>query len=275
MQMLEHLARTMCDTMAINPNEIVVDPRQDAGIAEAFSPQVHWKTNRMHWWQALLPAIVAILREIQKPLPDMVSVGNKTLHDTAAVIDQDDNTCAAIWEAMMENLMAHANIERRSTVTGFTPVLQDWVNTITRRKQGVLILALRGPDGFAKEHANKDIIRTLRACVMNSGREGTAMQLGQAYASDKFMRMDLIADKAIWEITLDKFFSSLDEYNMDFYLHLIHAAEVLGFHHPLFIVKHRWSAFYERACDMMHVNPETKEQFDLRLADGMRKEDFV
>jgi hypothetical protein len=38
-------------------------------------------------------------------------------------------------------------------------VTQDWVNNLTFMQQSVLLSAIRGPDGFAKFHKAKPLIR--------------------------------------------------------------------------------------------------------------------
>ena len=99
---------------------------------------------------------------------------------------------------------------------------------ISLRQQGVLILALRGPDGLTKESGCKNIIRSLRACVMNSGREGKPMGNGLSWRNDPFMRMDLVVyprhRKKSWEEATQAFLQDIDTYNLHFFQHLIHAA---------------------------------------------------
>ena len=58
-----------------------------------------------------------------------------------------------------------------------TSVLQDWVQECSLRQQGVLVIALRGPDGVRKEDAAKPLVRTMRGLVMNAGRTGKPMEL--------------------------------------------------------------------------------------------------
>lgn len=150
------------------------------------------------------------------------------------------------------------------------PVLQDWVLSIPLRQQGVLVLALRGPDGMRKESPAKPVMRSLRACAMNSGREGVPMALGERFEGDNFMRMDLISHQASWSSVCDDFFRSIDEMPLHFYQHLIHAAAVVGFNHPIPLVAERWLQFYHRGVDRLHMKPETREEFVYRLRNGDR-----
>lgn len=149
-------------------------------------------------------------------------------------------------------------------------VIQDWVSELPLRQQGTVILALRGPDGLRKEHPSKAIIRSLRGCVMVTGRMGTAMKLGERFEDDKFMRMDLIVDDQAWVEASDAFFASIDEYNLHFFQHLLHAAAVLGFNHPVPAVAANWLDFYHRGVHKLHMKPETREEFTYRLRNGKR-----
>lgn len=152
-------------------------------------------------------------------------------------------------------------------------VLQDWVLGIPLRQQGVLMLALRGPDGVRKEHPSKAVIRSLRGCVMNAGRTGKAMDPGETFDGDSFMRMDLVCSTASWQKVCDDFFAEIDSYNLHFFQHLIHAAFAVGINHPIGLVAHHWCEFYYLACRKLHVKPETRDEFVHRLRDGRREEE--
>lgn len=152
-------------------------------------------------------------------------------------------------------------------------VIQGWVSEIPLRQQGVLILALRGPDGIRKESPAKAIIRSLRACTMNSGRKGVPMESGEKFDGDSFMRMDLICDEQLWDFAIGDFYSDIDEYNIHFLQHLLHAAAVLGFNYPNTEIRQRWLNFYQKGVRKLHMLPETREQFLWRLRDGIRLEE--
>ena len=47
-------------------------------------------------------------------------------------------------------------------------VLQDWVLELTMMQQSVLIAAVRGPDGIAKNHVAKLLLRWYRRCILKS-----------------------------------------------------------------------------------------------------------
>lgn len=150
-------------------------------------------------------------------------------------------------------------------------VLQDWVMEMPLRQQGVLVLALRGPDGIHKESPAKAVIRSLRGCAMNTGRLGVPLKLGERFEDDRFMCMDLIADAWAWKQTCTDFFGSIDEHNIHFFQHLLHAAAVLGFNHPTPIVAQHWLDFYHQGVDKLHMKPETRDEFIYRLRNGKRE----
>jgi len=155
-----------------------------------------------------------------------------------------------------------------------TSVLQDWVMNISLRQQGVLILALRGPDGAAKEDVAKPIIRALRALVMVSGREGAPMQMGMVWRDDPFMQTILIGHElsSEWESVTNNFYGSIDQYNIHFLQHLWHAFAVVGIHHPIEFIRKRCWEFYLRGCHALHVHAETSDEIQHRLRDGIRQD---
>lgn len=156
-------------------------------------------------------------------------------------------------------------------------VLQDWVMNISLRQQGVLILALRGPDGARKEDIAKPVIRALRALVMNSGRECKPMSMGVHWRDDPFMSTAHIGsdDPRDWTKVVREFYGSIDQYNIHFLQHLWHAYAVVGMHHPLEEIRDRCWDFYLRGCKALHMHPETKDEIEHRLREGIREEDGI
>jgi hypothetical protein len=149
-------------------------------------------------------------------------------------------------------------------------VLQDWIlENCSLRMQGVLVIALRGPDGAVKESNAKPIVRTLRALVMNSGREGKPMEMGTGWKTDPFMTTIWIAHETNWNGVVQQFFGDMDSFNLHFFQHLIHA--IIGMYHPNFDVRMRCWHFYTEACHRLHVIPETYQEIEHRLRDGVRE----
>ena len=48
----------------------------------------------------------------------------------------------------------------------FIPVTQPWMHRLSCMQQGVLMAAIRGPDGITKNHVSKLLLRWFRRCVL-------------------------------------------------------------------------------------------------------------
>lgn len=132
-------------------------------------------------------------------------------------------------------------------------VVQEWMNDLTFKQQTVVLSALRGCDGLPKDDAAKKITRFLRGCVLhNAGTENTA-----------FMRPEPNKDD------VNAMLRDMDKYPVHYILHLMHAAEIIGFYHPHPTIWWFWRDLYHRFADAMHLNPETKIENEFRLRDGV------
>jgi hypothetical protein len=139
-------------------------------------------------------------------------------------------------------------------------VLKSWVKQLTLQMQGTLLCAMRGPDGSAKNDPAKKLVRAFRAVLTHN-----ALPLGpnNSFAGDG---SGVPAPGDVHE-----FFASIDQYQHHWYMHFMHAAEIVGYCHPDQRIKNFWKDFYERCCWDAHVNPETKEQMLERLkGDGVQ-----
>lgn len=143
-----------------------------------------------------------------------------------------------------------------------------WMTTLTLQQQSVLMLASRGPDGTAKHHPCKDVIRAYRGTVLVAARYGRTLHWAES--ADTFMSLDLFADDDRWADAVTRFFSSLDGLPHHYILHLLHGAQILGYKHPDERFRGRWTSFYAESCDDMHMNRETEQQMDARLSDWDR-----
>lgn len=152
-------------------------------------------------------------------------------------------------------------------------VLQDWTTEISLRCQGVLVIALRGPDGVRKEDAAKPLVRSLRGLIMNAGRTGKPMERGVLWEEDPFMTVYWLEDVERWAEVTKYFFDQWDSYNIHFLQHLAHAYAVIGIHHPDNDFAEKAWTFYERCCRKLHMYPETQTQVLYRLRDGKREEE--
>lgn len=67
---------------------------------------------------------------------------------------------------------------------------------------------------------------------------------------------------------VDEYLRELDALPHHFQLHLMHAAEILGYKHPEERTRAWWFKTYERLVHDMHLWPETEAQLDERLGDS-------
>ncbi|MBM6576368.1 hypothetical protein KCP91_08280 [Microvirga sp. SRT01] len=152
-------------------------------------------------------------------------------------------------------------------------VLQGWVGSLSLMQQTVLLTAVRGPDGVPKYGPTKMLLRWYRRCILLSamdqavlatpyehgGGSFTGPSFSALYGSDWYAPMDAIVGDYLRE---------LDAIPHHFQLHLLHAAEIVGYKHPLPEIRAWWFSTYVRLVHDMHLWPETEEQLDHRLGDS-------
>lgn len=160
-------------------------------------------------------------------------------------------------------------------------VLQEWVQGLSFMQQSVLITSIRGPDGLEKNHVSKLLIRWLRRCVVYSAFESklagtpTTLDYPQQPGGGSFTGPSchpIEASKAgSWQAAMDnivtQYLEALDGVPHHFQLHLMHGAEIIGYHHPRREIQQWWEGMYRRLANDMHLQPETWEQMDRRLGD--------
>ncbi|MBD5585117.1 MAG: hypothetical protein HDQ88_08540 [Clostridia bacterium] len=132
-------------------------------------------------------------------------------------------------------------------------VVHEWMNDLTFKQQTVVLSALRGCDGFPKEDVSKKISRFLCGCILKNG--GTK--------NTNFMKFDVNVND------VEMMRRDMDKYPMHYLLHLIHSAEIIGYYHPDEGIREFWNYFYLVMVDGMHLHPETKEENEYRLRDGV------
>ncbi len=119
--------------------------------------------------------------------------------------------------------------------------------------QGVLFAAVRACDGMPKEDESKKVVRALRAVVLKSARlEGSFLAQHPTIVELR---------SAMCAVTQD-----YDKYPMHFFIHLIHAAEIVGY---MCVADSSmgWLKFYKRAVAALHLHPETRAELLERLSD--------
>lgn len=133
-----------------------------------------------------------------------------------------------------------------------TSILQDWVSNLTIMQQGALLTSIRGPDGISKVAPVKIIVKLLR---------GTLLKPANLGYSGRFISSDYNE----FESADDEFFQDMDFYPLHFVTHLFHSAEILGYKYPDPIIRDIWHKFYLKACDSLHMPPESEKAMDERL----------
>ena len=155
-------------------------------------------------------------------------------------------------------------------------VVQDWATRCSMMQQSVLFGIVRGPDAFPKYHPVKHIIRWYRRCLLKSALDGEVISnpydpRGGSFTGPSFS-FDSPEQLGIdWETTMDilvnEFMTTMDAMPIHFWLHMMHAVEIMGYKHSDARIAAWWTGLYHRMVHAMHVYPETCEQLDNRLGD--------
>lgn len=134
-------------------------------------------------------------------------------------------------------------------------VVQDWLSgdNISWKQQTVVLSSLRGCDGQSKYDLSKKLTRQLRSTILhNAGAADTS-----------FMRNTMTLEE-VRELAEDS-----DKYPIHYYMHALHACEVIGFKHPDKEIREWFNGAYLIMVDALHLKPETEEECDYRLRDGV------
>jgi hypothetical protein len=150
-------------------------------------------------------------------------------------------------------------------------VLQDWVHKLTFMQQSVLIASVRAPDGIRKDHPAKVLYRYLRRSMLICAFDGSVKWNPYEPGGGSFTGPLNLHGTGEGEGHLDKYVEiylrHIDELAHHAQLHLMHAAEILGYKHPDSDVRGFWRALYLAIVNDAHLRPEDEETMDLRLGD--------
>lgn len=150
-------------------------------------------------------------------------------------------------------------------------VLQDWVMRLPLMQQTVLIGAVRGPDGFIKDHPVKPMLRWYRRCILISAMDGVVFQDPWSPGGGTFAGPSVDHVEKGWGapmlLRVDAFMRTIDEFHVHSWLHLAQAFEIVGYQHPNGEICVWWNKVYVRMVHAMHLYPESKGQLDSRLGD--------
>ncbi len=137
-----------------------------------------------------------------------------------------------------------------------TSVVRPWLSEhCTFKQQTVLLSALRGCDGVPKSDISKGITRRFRYTILHAADQSSPSTPGT------FMFAEVTSAQ------VDYFVNHLDHYPMHWLMHFTHAVEIVGYKHPDLSVSNWWYSLYLAICSGLHLNPESEEVLDTRLAD--------
>ena len=137
-------------------------------------------------------------------------------------------------------------------------ILQDWVQELGLRHQGVLVSAMRGCDTAPRHDPSKLIQRLLRGAVL-------IPHVGKYGNPKTYMRSE--PDINVWWDCANEFLRNWDHYPNHYVIHFIHATEIIGYKGPndFPTFSSRWLQFYNLSCKAFHLTAETEIELDLRL----------
>jgi hypothetical protein len=140
-------------------------------------------------------------------------------------------------------------------------VLQAWVMELPLRYQGTLLTAVRGCDLQPKAWTStgvafspgRRITAFIRCCFMNPADEREVDHEEGAF----FMSTPPRPFKP----------SNFGHLPQHWYSHVMHALEIIGYHHPSKLIREMAFPLYAQMVHSMHLNVETVEQLHNRLTE--------
>jgi hypothetical protein len=172
----------------------------------------------------------------------------------------------------------------------FGPVQHPWVLEIPMMQQSVLFAAIRAPDGLRKDHPVKVLLRWYRRCILLSAFDkrvlGDPFELGGGSFTgpftpehmreffpgwESYMKTGGAPENAIrfwFDMMRTVYLRHVDEMPHHFQLHFMHAAQIVGVHHPDDETRAWWRTFYLMIVNDAHLHPESDSEMNLRLSDN-------
>lgn len=162
-------------------------------------------------------------------------------------------------------------------------VTQPWVLECSMMQQTVLLGIVRGPDSTAKYHPVKAVLRWYRRCLLYSALDGDVIRdpwdlRGGSFTGPscnppaQWVQDDPESTLLKWQQEMDMkftdFMKTMDEMPIHFWLHMMHAIEIMGYKHSDPFIAGWWRKCYVRMVLAMHVLPEPEDALDERLGDN-------
>jgi len=143
-----------------------------------------------------------------------------------------------------------------------TSVVKEWVGKhCTWKQQTVLLASFRGCDGLPKHDPSKVFTKKMRSTLLKNA------DLNSTFMAECAFVLNDLNKEPIDDFFIDCSSGSMDAYPVHWFLHLLQAAEIVAYKCPEKSIAEYWKYFYLCGIKAMHVNPETEEQLDIRLAD--------
>ena len=145
-------------------------------------------------------------------------------------------------------------------------VLQEWLSNISFMQQSVLLTAIRGADTLPKKNISKYLLRWYRRCILICAFENKVHHTMHESCTGNFT--GAVPASLTRDMLVDEYLQDVDAIPHHFHLHVVHAAEIIGYKHPITETRDWWYSFYRRAVQDLHLNPESEVQMDKRLEDN-------
>lgn len=164
-------------------------------------------------------------------------------------------------ETSVSNVL-HAAVDAYLSAPG--SVLNPWMSTLTFMQQSVLLAMVRNADGIPKHHPQKELIKWLRRCILQSAFDRCHLTEPNMPGGGSFTGpVESVQD------ALNEFIWARDEMTLHYFAHAMHAFEILGYHYPDEKWRKFWFEAYHRMVNALHLEPESKYEMDKRLSDNM------
>lgn len=131
-------------------------------------------------------------------------------------------------------------------------VLQTWLEALPIRMQSTLLLSLRGPDTHRAPEIKK-VQRWMRGLTFKPGNPANVAE----FMTD-IGNVPTLQEK-------NDLARELEFCTQHFYSHLMHGLEVIGYRHPNRVIANAAYKLYLSMANLMHLEDETSQDFELRL----------
>lgn len=137
-----------------------------------------------------------------------------------------------------------------------TSILQPWVIELGLRHQGVLLTVIRGCDSRGKYAPEKALIREIRGLILFPF-DVRELEMPKGFMTGFNREWSSPAFKALSQ--------EIDGLPIHYVMHVMHAIEIIGYHHPELEVRMEYYNRYLHLVDKFHLKPEKATEMEDRL----------